>query len=177
MWVCDLVYLYVLTLWWTSPPWPCMDNGWMDGWMYCIARVLNHKQKLVSAFVAFLQILCWVCVPQSPDISAASHSPSLSQSVFTRVKGLRSLTHLCISPSCKVVQSRTAPQNWLDLFYVFHRDRIKVVLLKHGENSSSNLCAQIWPDTICSPQRSKVDPASMNYTLSDMWRVKGYLCM
>lgn len=68
-----------------------------------------------------------------------------------------------------------AASTWL--FYVFRGDRIKVPLLKREENSSSNPCAQIWPATICSPQRSKVDPASMNYTLWGMWRVKGYSCM
>ncbi len=65
----------------------------------------------------------------------------------------------------------------VDFCNLFHGDRIKVLLLKHGENSSSNRTAQIWPDTICSPQRSKVDPASMNYASSDMWRVRGYSCM
>lgn len=55
-------------------------------------------------------------------------------------------------------------------------DSIKV--LPHKKTpSSSNPRAQIWPDAICSPERSKVDPAPMNYTSPDMWRVRCCTCM
>lgn len=50
-------------------------------------------------------------------------------------------------------------------------ESIKVLPLKQNPR------AQIGPDAICSPERSKVDPAPMNYTSPDMWRVRCCTCM
>lgn len=64
-------------------------------------------------------------------------------------------------------------------------DSIKVLPLKQKgvqgwtppPPSSSNPRARIGPDAVCSPERSKVDPAPMNYTSPDMWRVRCCTCM
>lgn len=94
----------------------------------------------------------------------------LSCSFSQSVQGLASHSSLCISSPRKAVQR-------LDLFRVFCEGWIKLLLVKCREISSSYPGAQIWPDTICSLQRSKVDSASMNYTLSDMWCVRANSCM
>lgn len=98
----------------------------------------------------------------------------ICQSVNQSLVGSRVSSHFPLFGSPLHVKwfkaKQLASTTWLFL-NAFRGERIKVLLLKHTENSSSNPLAENWPDTICSPQRSKVDYASMNYTLSDMWHV------
>lgn len=107
-------------------------------------------------------------------------SYSLSQLIspwYCRFLGLSSLSSLWISSLCKVVQSQAACSIDLTFFMFSMEMESKCCYLNVGKIHLLILVHKfdLIPSAVLRDQ--KADPASMNYTLSDMWRVRGYSCM